>query len=48
MDRTALRATVHRVAKSWTQLKTLSTYPFHENHTMKITEIKYMLCMTMV
>ena len=27
MDRGAWRATVHRVAKSWTQLKRLSMYP---------------------
>ena len=43
-DRVALQATVRRIAKSWTQLKRLSTHPFRGNYTMKITEIKYMLC----
>ena len=31
MDRGAWRATVHRVAKSWTQLKRLSTQHVAEN-----------------
>ena len=37
MDRGAWRATVHRIAKSWTQLKWLSTYAVEQRVSMSST-----------
>ena len=44
MDRGAWWATVHRVAKSWTWLKRLSTYEFmHELHRLFVYSLGYFL-----
>ena len=40
MDREAWEATVHRVTKSWTQLKQLSTLVKVENRKRKEEELK--------
>ena len=48
MDKGTWRATIHRVTKSWTQLKELNTHTCAHTHTHTHSRYRYILMHTVI